>query len=129
MPSFAPILVGQFRSFAHPIHGFKSESGISATRGRSGMKDMNLPASSAFVGRVLLVSDDAIAVEQLIESMQRFALSVEQCNGVSSALERLKRSKFEAIIVDFRLGSQAVSVLGGARHFSSNEHAVLFTVS
>src|SRR5258708_38582986 len=93
------------------------------------MKDMNLPASSAFVGRVLLVSDDAIAVEQLIESMQRFALSVEQCNGVSSALERLKRSKFEAIIVDFRLGSQAVAVLEGTRHSSSHENAGLFTVS
>src|SRR5258708_34950453 len=93
------------------------------------MKDMNLPASSAFVGRVLLVSDDATAIEQLIESMQRFALSVEQCNGVSSALERLNRSKFEAIIVDFRLGSQAVAVLEGTRHSSSNEHAVLFTVS
>ena len=93
------------------------------------MKDMNLPASSAFVGRVLLVSDDAIAIEQLSESMQRFALSVEQCNGVSSALERLKRSKFEAIIVDFRLGSQAGAVLEGTRHSSSNEHAVLFTVS
>src|SRR5258708_8820127 len=92
------------------------------------MKDMNLPASSAFVGRVLLVSDDAIAIEQLIESMQRFALSVEQCNGVSSALERLKRSKFEAIIVDFRLGSQAVAGLERARPSSSDEHAVLFTV-
>ena len=41
------------------------------------MNEMNLAASSAFVGRVLLVSDDAIAIEQLSESMQRFALSVE----------------------------------------------------
>jgi len=93
------------------------------------MNDMNLPASSEFVGRVLLVSDDAIAIEQLSESMQRFALSVEQCPEVSSALERLKRSKFEAVIVDFRLGSQAGAVLEGTRHSSSNEHAVLFTVS
>ena len=93
------------------------------------MNDMNLPASSEFVGRVLLVSDDAIAIEQLSESMRRFALSVEQCPEVSSALERLKRSKFEAVIVDFRLGSQAAAVLEGTRHSSSNEHAVLFTVS
>jgi hypothetical protein len=40
------------------------------------MNEMNL-ASSAFVGRVLLVSDDAIGIEQLSEAMQRFALSVE----------------------------------------------------
>jgi ActR/RegA family two-component response regulator len=93
------------------------------------MNDMNLAASSAFVGRVLLVSDDAIAIQQLSESMQRLALSVEQCAEVSSALERVKRSKFEAVIVDFRLGSQAGAVLEQTRHSASNEHAVLFTVS
>jgi ActR/RegA family two-component response regulator len=93
------------------------------------MNEMNLAASSAFVGRVLLVSDDAIAIEQLSESMQRFALSVEHCTEVSSALERLKRSKFEAVIVDFRLGGQAGAVLQETRQSASNEHAVLFTVS
>jgi len=55
------------------------------------------------------VSDDAIAVEELSESMQRFALSVEHCTDVSSALEQLKRSKFEAVIVVFRLGTLAQS--------------------
>src|SRR5712691_11543983 len=89
--------------------GFANGYGI--TRGLPGMNDMNLAASSAFVGRVLLVSDDAIAIEQLSESMQRFALSVEQCTDVSSALERLKRSKFEAVIVDFRLGRHAGTIL------------------
>jgi ActR/RegA family two-component response regulator len=49
------------------------------------MNDMNLPASSAFVGRVLVVSDDVITIQQLSESMQRFALSVEHCTEVSSA--------------------------------------------
>ena len=93
------------------------------------MNEMNLAASSAFVGRVLLVSDDAIAIEQLNESMQRFALSVEQCPDISAALERLKRAKFEAVIVDLRLGSQAGAVLQQTRHSVSNEHAVLFTVS
>ena len=111
------------------IHGFKPESGISATRGLSGMNDMNLAASSTFIGRVLLVSDDAIAVKQLSESMQRFALSVEHCTEVSSALERLKRSKFEAVIVDFQIGSQAGTVLQETRQSASNEHAVLFSVS
>src|SRR5258708_35717548 len=70
-----------------------------------------------------------IAIEQLNESMQRFALSVERCLDISSALERLKRAKFEAVIVDFRLGSQAGAVLQQTRHSVSNEHAVLFTVS
>src|SRR6266852_4485003 len=93
------------------------------------MNDMHRRASSAFVGRVLIVSDDAIAIEQLSESMQRFALSVEHSTEVSSALERLKRSKFEAVIVDFRLGSQAGAVLQQTRQSPSNEHAVVFTVS
>ena len=93
------------------------------------MNDMDPPASSAFIGRVLLVCDDPIAIKQLSDSMQRFALSVEQCAEVSSALERLKRSKFEAVIVDFRLGSQAGRVLEGTRQSPSNEHAVVSTVS
>jgi ActR/RegA family two-component response regulator len=93
------------------------------------MHDMSLAASSAFVGRVLLVSDDATAIEQVSESMQRFALYVDHCTDVSSALERLKRSKFEAVIVDFRLGRHAGTVLQETRQSASNEHAVLFTVS
>jgi len=90
---------------------------------------MNSPPSLAFSGRVLLVSNDAIAIEQLSESMQRFALFPEQCPDVHTALERLKRFKFEAVVVDFRLGSQAAAVLEGTRQSPSNEHAVLFTVS
>jgi len=89
---------------------------------------MNSP-SPAFVGRVLLVSNDAIAIEQLSESMQRFALFPERCPDVPSALARLNRTKFEAVIVDLRLGSQAGAVVEGARHSPSNEHAVVFTVS
>jgi ActR/RegA family two-component response regulator len=89
---------------------------------------MNAP-SPAFVGRVLLVSNDAIAIEQLSESLQRFALFPERCPEVSFALERLNRAKFEAVIVDLRLGSQAGVVLEGVRHSASNEHAVVFAVS
>ena len=92
------------------------------------MNSMNSP-SPAFVGRVLLVSNDAITIKQLSESMQRFALSPERCPDVSSALERLNRTKFEAVIVDLRLGSQAGAVVEGARQSPSNEHAVVFTVS
>jgi ActR/RegA family two-component response regulator len=89
---------------------------------------MNAPVP-AFVGRVLLVSNDATAIEQLSESMQRFALLPEQCPDVLSALERLKRAKFEAVVVDFRLGSQAGAVMEGIRQSPSNEHAVIFAVS
>jgi ActR/RegA family two-component response regulator len=89
---------------------------------------MNSPAS-AFVGKVLLVSDDATTIAQLSEQMHRFALFLEQCSDAASALARLQRSKFEAVIVDFRIGSQAGEVVEGTRNAASNEHAVVFTVS
>jgi ActR/RegA family two-component response regulator len=89
---------------------------------------MNSP-SPAFVGRVLLVSDDATTIEQLSEPIQRLALAVEQCCDVASALSRLQRAKFEAVIVDFRLGAQAGEVVAGTRNAASNEHAVVFTIS
>jgi len=87
------------------------------------------PASSSFVGKVLLVSNDPVAIKLLTESLQRFALFAEQRFEVSSALERLNRAKFEAVIVDLRLGSQAEAVLEGVRQSPSNKHAVVFTVS
>jgi CheY-like chemotaxis protein len=89
---------------------------------------MNSP-SAAFVGRVLLVSDDATTIDQLSEPIGRLALSLEQCSDVSSALSRLQQAKFEAVIVDFRLGIQAREVVEGTRNAASNEHAVVFTVS
>jgi ActR/RegA family two-component response regulator len=85
--------------------------------------------SPAFFGVVLLVSDDRVAIEQLSESMRRFALIPEQCPDAFSALARLKRSKFEAVVVDFRLGSQVEDVIEGVRQSDSNNHAVVFTVS
>jgi ActR/RegA family two-component response regulator len=78
------------------------------------------PASSSFVGKVLLVSNDAIAITQLTDSLQRFALFAEQRSDVASALERLNRAKFEAVIVDLQLGSQAEAVLEGIRNSPSN---------
>jgi ActR/RegA family two-component response regulator len=65
----------------------------------------------------------------LSESIQRFALFAEQCHDVPAALKRLQRSKFEAVVVDFRLGSQVGAVVKGTRESASNEHAVVFTVS
>jgi len=87
------------------------------------------PQPSAFLGQVLLVSNDAVALRQLTESVQRFALHAEQCPDADQALERLNRSKFEAIIVDFELESQAGAILECARRSPSNVHAVVFTVS
>lgn len=87
------------------------------------------PASSLFVGKVLLVSNDPQTIKQLTDSMRQFALFAEQRSEVSAALERLNRAKFEAVIVDLRLGNQVEAVLEGVRNSLSNKHAVVFTVS
>jgi ActR/RegA family two-component response regulator len=89
---------------------------------------MNGTPSSAFVGRVLIVSSDVSTIEQLRESIERFALSPLQCHDIPSALEQLQRSKVEAVIVDFRLGFQAGTVVERTHESASNEHAIVFTV-
>jgi ActR/RegA family two-component response regulator len=86
-------------------------------------------ASPAFVGSALIVSSDVITIEQLNESLERFALSHQHCSDVPSALEQLQRSKFEAVVVDFRLGKQAGAVVEGTRQSASNNHSVVFSVS
>jgi ActR/RegA family two-component response regulator len=86
-------------------------------------------SASAFVGRVLIVSNNAVAVGQIKDSLQRFALFPEQCPKLSLALERLNRAKFEAVVIDLQLGSQAEVVLQAVRQAPSNKHAVVFTVS
>ena len=86
-------------------------------------------SASAFVGRVLIVSNDALAIEQITDSLQRFALFPEECPKASLALERLNQAKFEAVIVDLRLGNQAGAILQAVRDSPSNKHAVVFTVS
>lgn len=86
-------------------------------------------SSPGFIGRVLVVSNDAVAISQLGESMQRLALSPEQCPDVVDALDRLKRAKFEAVIVDFRLGSEVGTVLEEAHRSASNRHAVVLAIS
>jgi len=86
-------------------------------------------SASAFVGRVLIVSNNAVAIGQIKDSLQRFALFPEQCPKLSLALERLNRAKFEAVVIDLQLGSQAEVVLQAVRQAPSNKYAVVFTVS
>src|SRR5208283_1415146 len=89
---------------------------------------MNSPSPAAF-GRVLVVSDDPATIALLRESGERFALFPEHCPDAPTALERLQRAKFEALFVDFRIGSQARVVVEAARQSPSNKHVVVFTVT
>jgi ActR/RegA family two-component response regulator len=87
------------------------------------------PAPSAAIGIVLLVSNDAGTIQQLSASVQQLAMSPEVYVEVGAALGAQSRCKFEAVIVDLRLGDQAKAVLEKARLSPSNRTAVIFTVS
>jgi CheY-like chemotaxis protein len=87
------------------------------------------PAPYLSVGGVLLVSNDAVTVMQLRESMQQLALSPEVCAEVPAALSQLTRRKFDAVIVDLQLGGQANAVLEKVHRSPSNRTAVTFTIT
>jgi CheY-like chemotaxis protein len=87
------------------------------------------PAASASIAGVLVVSKDAVTIAQLSESMQKLAMSAEVCPEALTALGLLSRQKFEAIIVDFQLGTQATSLVEKVRLSPANRTAVIFTIS
>jgi ActR/RegA family two-component response regulator len=76
-----------------------------------------------------VVSNDGVTIAQLSESMQKLAMSPEVCAEVPTALSLLNRRKFEAVVVDLQLGSQATTVVEKVRHSPANRTAVIFTIS
>jgi PilZ domain-containing protein len=93
------------------------------------MSNMNTPPPFVGIAGALLVSNDAVTIKQLSESMQQFAISPEVCVEVPAALVLLDRRKFDAVIVDLQLRDQANAVLEKIRHSPSNRTAVIFAVS
>jgi len=89
------------------------------------MRDTNTPKA---LGRILLVSRDAIANRQMTDAMQRLALSVEACVDISAAAERLSRNKFEAVVIDLAL-DQGFVCLERVRASATNRTAVIFTLT
>jgi ActR/RegA family two-component response regulator len=86
-------------------------------------------APYASVGRTLLVSNDAVTVQQLSEAMEQLALHPEVCPEVLIALRLLNSQKFEAVIVDLLLGESAHTILEEVRLSRSNRTAIIFTIS
>jgi hypothetical protein len=89
------------------------------------MGDTNAPP----IAGALLVSGDAVTIQQLSESMARLDMFPEVCSDVAAALVLLNQRKFEAIVVDLQLGGQVNAVLGTVRRSPSNRTAVMFTIS
>ncbi|MGC2182545.1 MAG: PilZ domain-containing protein [Terriglobales bacterium] len=89
---------------------------------------MGSPGASASMGRVLLVCDDSVAIQQLAEGMQQLAIATEVCVDVSMAQRLLSRKKFEAVIIDFGL-PEADQLFGQVRRSPSNRTAVTFAIT
>ncbi|MGH9501364.1 MAG: PilZ domain-containing protein [Terriglobales bacterium] len=89
---------------------------------------MSSPGASASMGRVLLVCEDSVVIQQLAEGMQQLAIATEVCMDVSVARHLVNCKKFEAIIVDLSL-TEADEVLGQVRLSPSNRTAVTFAVT
>jgi ActR/RegA family two-component response regulator len=94
-----------------------------------GLNSSSAVAPYASVGRVLLVSNDPVTVQQLTEAMHQLALHSEVCLEVPAALRLLNSQKFEAVIVDLLLGESAYTILEEVRISSSNCTVVIFTIS
>jgi PilZ domain len=86
-------------------------------------------ASAAPIGRTLLVSQDSAIIAELTEWMGRFAISTEVCADVGIAFGLLNHRKFEAVIVDLKLGEQSSALLEKVRLSPANRTAVTFAIT
>jgi ActR/RegA family two-component response regulator len=86
-------------------------------------------APSDSVGRILLVSNDPVTIQQFTDGMQQLALYTEICRELPIALRLLNSQKFEAVVIDLLLGEAAQGFLVELRASRSNRTAVIFTIS
>jgi ActR/RegA family two-component response regulator len=93
------------------------------------MSNMSATPLPVNIADALLISNDAVTIKQLGESLQQLALSREVCVEVPAALALLNQRKFDAVIVDLQLGSEANAVLEKVRRSPANRTAVVFAVS
>lgn len=91
------------------------------------MSSSKATAASLSIAGVLVVSNDAVTIAQINESMGKLAMSSEICPEVPTALGLLNSQKFEAVIVDFKLG-QAEAIIEKIRLSPSNRTAVIFAI-
>ena len=87
------------------------------------------PGTSAAACKALVVSRDAEVRQLLTESLQPLAIQAEICEETQSAIRLLDSRKFEAVIVDMRLGEDAALVMMELHHSRANRRAVSFTIT
>jgi PilZ domain-containing protein len=80
-------------------------------------------------GTALVLCKEAETRRLLVESLQPLAIRAEVCDEAFTAISLLDRRKFEAVIVDLRLGEEAWLVMGHLRFSRANRTAVTFAVT
>jgi CheY-like chemotaxis protein len=81
------------------------------------------------IGLALLVSADPVTIRQFSDALQELSIAPDVCREVPTAVGLLNRRKFDAVIVDLKLGEQSGLILEEARISASNQTAVTFAIS
>jgi hypothetical protein len=85
--------------------------------------------AAGVAGTALVLCKEAETRRLLVESLQPLAIRAEVCDEAFTAISLLDRRKFEAVIVDLRLGEEACLVMGHLRFSRANRTAVTFAVT
>lgn len=89
---------------------------------------MSSSTTPSIVGRALLVSNDAIAVGQVVGGMRKFAIEPEACTYVAEAERLIYSRKYEAVLIDLAMGENVGGLLEKVRLSPSNQKAVTFVI-
>lgn len=81
------------------------------------------------IGLALLASADPVTIQQFSHALQELFILPNVCREVSTAIDLLNCRKFEAVIVDLRLGELSGLILDEVRLSPSNRTAVTFAIS
>jgi hypothetical protein len=80
------------------------------------------------IALALLVSADPVTIHQFSHALQELSISPDVCQEVSASIRLLNCRKFDAVIVDLRLGEQCGAILDAVRLSPSNRTAVTFAI-
>jgi DNA-binding NtrC family response regulator len=80
------------------------------------------------IALALLVSDDTRTIRQFSRALEELSILPEVCQQLPTSVRLLNGRKFDAVIVDLRLGDAAGVVLDAAHLSPSNRTAVTFAI-
>src|SRR5271166_5096920 len=81
------------------------------------------------IGLALLMSADPVTIQLFSHALQELSIFPEVCEDARAAIGLLNRRKFEAVIVDLKLGEDCGRILDEVRVSLSNRTAVTFAIA